>query len=471
MSKQFKNIDDLFRSEFGGSEITPPSSVKANIDSALGFNKKRRGFLWIGLFAMIGIGTMVALLVRTSQPKASQPDDLRATIETCVTNSQSPNDTSMPLNQPAELSADHSSHTVSPSQNISIDPSNLTPSKDPNQANEEPKKSTIQRQEDLLLASQITDNGRISEIVDEPETPETNVDEEEHSQTQTDLNQLETTKKDESYDENLLSDGLSETLAKEESDPKDSLPTIDPIIHIKPELEDVFKHWMIHLSGGPNVVRSAYSANNQNDKTIYDNATSDKIGTQINFDFMYGLRKGLSFGSGIGLSNFNENYAYEATLLTLDSVENIEYVYADTTDIIIDSIIYYSYQELISKTDHIGLNNASYVHIPIHIGAQLIFGKLQVDIYSSIRFNFLTRSKGGYLLASEFIEFEKYNSIFKPFFVDLMFGSRIHYKVYKSLYATGSVQYRPLLGSVYTTNNFNKSFDYVHLGLGLSLRF
>ena len=186
---------------------------------------------------------------------------------------------------------------------------------------------------------------------------------------------------------------------------------------------------------------------------------------------MYGLRKGLSFGSGIGLSNFNENYSFETKFVTLDSVKNIEYIYDDTTEIIIDSIISYTYEEVINKTDHIGLNKASYVHVPIHLGAQLIFGKLQVDIYSSIRFNFLTRSSGGYLLQNQFIEYGEGNTIYKSFYMDLILGTRINYKVYKSLYATGSVQYRPVLGSVYTTTTFNKSFDYIHLGLGLSLRF
>ena len=479
MSKKFKNIDDLFRSELGGSVTPAPSSIKANIDSALGFNKKRKGFLWIGLIAMIGIGTMAALLFSTSQSNERREDHLNASIETSMPNTPSLEQESTPMNQPVGLSHNNSTNTVSPRQNISIHPSTLTPFVKPNVADEEPKKSTIRREEDTnqikkedsLRASHRTDSVGISGINDKPKTSHTHTREEDQFQTTDNSNQLEINTKDESSNENLLSDGSTETRANEESEHKDSLPAVEPTIDIQPKPNDDFKHWMIHLTSGPNLVRSAYTAKNQNDKTTFDNATSDKIGSQVNFDFMYGLRKGLSFGSGIGLSNFNENYSFETKFVTLDSVKNIEYIYDDTTEIIIDSIISYTYEEVINKTDHIGLNKASYVHVPIHLGAQLIFGKLQVDIYSSIRFNFLTRSSGGYLLQNQFIEYGEGNTIYKSFYMDLILGTRINYKVYKSLYATGSVQYRPVLGSVYTTTTFNKSFDYIHLGLGLSLRF
>lgn len=479
MNKQFKNIDDLFRSELGGSATPAPSSIKENIDSALDFNKKRSGFLWSGLYAIIGIGTMVAFIFTTSQSNERQDDHLHASTKTRLMNSSSIEQESTPLNQPVDLSADNSSNTVSPRQNISIHHSSLSPFVNPNQADEKPKKSTIRREEDTnhvkkedsLLASQRTYSGGISRINDETETPETYTSAEDQSQTTEDLNQLEINAKDESSNENLLSNGSTETRANETSDPKDNLPAVEPTIDIQPKPDDDFKHWMIHLTGGPNLVRSAYTAKNQNDKTTFDNATSDKIGSQVNFDFMYGLRKGLSFGSGIGLSNFNENYSFETKFVTLDSVKNIEYIYDDTSEIIIDSVISYTYEEILNKTDHIGLNKASYVQVPIHLGAQLIFGKLQVDIYSSIRFNFLTRSSGGYLIQNQFIEYGQGNSIYKSFYIDLILGTRINYKVYKSLYATGSVQYRPVLGSVYTTTTFNKSFDYIHLGLGLSLRF
>lgn len=58
MSKEFKNIDDLFRSELGGNTQKAPEFVKDNIDAALGFNKRRYGWLFTGLFVGIIVLTI-----------------------------------------------------------------------------------------------------------------------------------------------------------------------------------------------------------------------------------------------------------------------------------------------------------------------------------------------------------------------------------------------------------------------------
>ena len=44
MGKQYKNIDDLFRTELIEDEVVVPDFVKENIDAALGFNNSKKYF-------------------------------------------------------------------------------------------------------------------------------------------------------------------------------------------------------------------------------------------------------------------------------------------------------------------------------------------------------------------------------------------------------------------------------------------
>ena len=52
MSKEYKNIDDLYKAELGGSAPKAPAHVKANVDKALGFGSSKK-LLWILLPILI----------------------------------------------------------------------------------------------------------------------------------------------------------------------------------------------------------------------------------------------------------------------------------------------------------------------------------------------------------------------------------------------------------------------------------
>lgn len=496
MRKEFKNIDDLFRSELGGSETPVPSHVKINIDKALGFNNRKRGFIWLGLIALVLVSTAAAFysaeqgqheahnqFAKTTEQSGLIHDALENhhnSFQHLAQTSSSTNRTDYDSSSNTALHHLNTTSTIVSAYKSNTKPP-LSPSdKQKNNSGSTPTDRSANNLKTDLKGDLKTDQNqqskntaKVTATNQSPNNPKPTQKGDDNSlgdqEVMSDLALEEDASENNHAAEDSSITAKADEIAKETAE-KDSAAVPEPVADItKPPAED-FKHWMIHLTGGPNFVRSDYTATSQMDKTTYDNATQDRIGSQVNLDFMYGLRKGLSFGSGIGLTNFSENHTFETKSITIDTIKNVEYVY-DTTAIIIDSIITYAYEETVSKTNHNGVNKASYIHIPIHIGAQLIFGKLQVDIYSSIRFNFLTRSSGGYLTENQFVNFSADNSIFKPFYVDLMFGSRINYQVYKMIYASASVQYRPVLGNLYTTTSFNKSFDYLHLGLGLSLRF
>jgi hypothetical protein len=220
------------------------------------------------------------------------------------------------------------------------------------------------------------------------------------------------------------------------------------------------------------------------------------MGYQTNLDFTYRLKNGLTFGTGLGLNNYNETYeftTYESYIDTTEIFETVvneyEYEYSsyytvdssgfilDSTEFISDSTAYavdtvytYAYDEKQNATTVNGRNKATYFTLPVHIGTQMRFNKLQLDLYATARFNFLLQSTGGYYNNNQIILFGKENSIYKSFYVDVLFASKLHYNLWKNVYATGTIQYRPVMGNSFKEVSFNKTFDYMHFGLGLSLR-
>lgn len=490
MSKEYKDIDDLFRTELGGATTPAPAFVKPNIDKALGFSKRRAGFLWFGMLTalVIGITAGIYLLVpddaanqlastgqNQSTEMALNAQENKTTAIESTSNSRSNASTSIQTevhDQAAQRSTNTQTQTQTYSTPSGAGSGRIKTRTQPTidsittgMASTGPlfaSGSTFLKDDPLKL-----DHKQSVKTTDEaaPQTSERNPDELVLSSgDNTELsNSTDSTVTDEQEIPTKI-DQTDENLDKPIEDPYANISPIDttPLRKVP--------SWMVSLTGGPNFVRSSYTAINANDKTIFDNGTQDLIGSQFNADLVYRFKKGLSIGSGLGITNLSEKFAFETKSIELDSVQNVEYVY-DTLDVVIDSIITWTTEEVTKINPHEGTSKANFVTIPIHLGAQLVWGKVELDIFSTIRFNFLTRSSGGYIQDHVFYNFESGTSIYKPFYVDLLFGARLHYRFWKTLYATANVQYRPVLGQSYTTTSFNKSFDYVHLGVGISYRF
>lgn len=78
MSKEFKNIDQLFQRELGSLHAKAPAHVKANIDKAIGVKKSRKGW-WFFLIPLIVIAvavpSVIHLLPETNQQEESWVQD------------------------------------------------------------------------------------------------------------------------------------------------------------------------------------------------------------------------------------------------------------------------------------------------------------------------------------------------------------------------------------------------------------
>ncbi len=482
MHKEYKTIDELFRAEIGDITTPAPSFVKPNIDQALGFTKRRLGLLWMSLFALLVVGIaagryILAPKALVQHQKTTNEQEVTQLVTRTLSNGfairaaevptqQSAQDFNQTATHPRVIAQENSAQTQTQaqgSQTTGITRRSVQTSlKGSVDMNASTTPSTTLDETELTL-NRTAANGFDRAIKTEQKhseikpNPTSLIDESQHDATK----------------DSIVEQHENAALIEQKEDEKKPNLQEDPYALITPldtTAKNPVKPWMASLTGGPNFVRTSYTAVNANDKTIYDNGTEDQFGSQFNADVTYRFRQGLAIGTGIGWLNFNEKFDFETNSIELDSFEHKEIVF-DSLTMENDTVTSWTFEEVAHVKKHTGSNKATYISVPIQLGAQLVWGKVQLDIFSSIRFNILARSFGGYLQDHVFYEFESGTTIYKPFYIDLLFGSRLHYRFWKTFYATASVNYRPVFGQVYTTTSFNKSYDYVHLGLGISYRF
>lgn len=269
----------------------------------------------------------------------------------------------------------------------------------------------------------------------------------------------------------------------------------DEVTLIELPIPIIYKPWTLSLTSGINRVNTAYTADKMSDKTIYENAAIDLLGYQSNFDFTYRLKNGLTFGSGLGYSTFKEQFEFKQSILETKTIKDIQYdfdyVYEydtdytfDTAGVVIDSAVFisdstysivdssavYSVDKNVREESVNGENRVTYFHIPLSFGTQIRFNKFELDLFANLRFNFRMQSSGVFKKNDVVYAFNETNSIYKRFYTDVVLGSKVHYNIWNNLYLTGTVQYRPVMGTAYKNVPFNKSFDYLHLGIGFSIR-
>ncbi|MFT5823707.1 MAG: hypothetical protein ACI8ZM_004969 [Crocinitomix sp.] len=581
MGKEFRNIDDLYRSELGGTVTEAPGFVKGNIDSSLGFRKRKAGFLLLGLIALlttVGITTVVLTNMNGSNQVAQSDISGSETNESTINITSSLNNPTngAALQNETENRTDRANDengvndaNTDVTEGISDAVNNSTANDNSNNLNagntnlignnRTSGTNTVAntRRGDLTAASSngfslnssgpnsalngtgsnnqtgSVNNSAVGDNGASDGTTNANSNTGSNNTSQGDTNdakntgdngtnntgdQTNTSNGDNDIPSNSTDPANNDPDANAIADTPDSdvdnteidttstetdttgitlpVPVQNPVV-INPPPKDSIKPLMISLTSGINLVRSSYTSNDMNEENIYDNGFSDKIGNQTNLDITYRLKNGLTFGTGLGFNNFTESYeftTYETFLDTTEIFETVineyEYEYSfyysvdtatgsvvdsiefisDSTATPVDTVYTYAYKESQKGTTHNGLNKATYITLPIHLGTQIMMKKFQLDLYASARFNFLTRSSGAYIGENNLLVFGKENSIYKSFYVDVLFASKIHYNFYKNLYLTGTAQYRPAMGNSLKEVSFKKSLDYMHFGLGLSIR-
>lgn len=529
MGKEFKNIDELYQAELGNRPIEAPSHVKKNIDEALGFNSNKRGFFLIGLSVLAIFGVIVAFVVHfgeshkpfsqaaltvnaQGQVPVSKNRNLTLGDYTLVNsiNENTASELSPALDEKSVQQNRHSTSHSNLTSSSNNNPNSITTTATDRSATKDKKNGTNRsttslngstQEKDLALIEANKATGNTKKDTDKNNNPTVNLKSKENEtnaastshdiastqefensnpllaepltdETTSDLAENQTIENTSNPSAELDLSDLPEPDEDDKDDEnaeKNEIPATPPTT-IDPAEKKAYKPMMISLTSGINILKSAYTSSSMTEKTIYDNATTDRIGNQTNLDLTYRLKNGLALGTGVGFVNYVEDYQFKITNITYDTIETVDYVY-DTSGVLIDSIIVFTPVPNENTTNYNGKNKASYFILPVHFGTEILWKKFQFDVFATARFNFLMRSSGGYLSNNGLQLFDQSNSIYKPYFVDIMLGTRVHYNLIKNIYLTGSIKYRPVIGSTLTNVSFNKSFDYIHLGLGLSLKF
>lgn len=493
MSKEFNNIDDLFKSTFEADLVEVPDFIKSNIDNKLRFNhSKKRIFWWLGLGAVILlIGSVFVFTLFDETSSSKMNNELSYT--------ESPNNS-------AELNKQRDgAHTnINSSESISNennDAENAIVENEVSQSNTS-NKNLVDKKNSSTGTSTIADaNGSDGKNNNNSENDGKNGD------TNSGMNNH-----DENFDNNTYSTNLSQKFVADKEKPNfckaspagliayqpnhlalgtsvhaDSVLKIKnyftPISDLNPLEAKVkinrdapYNPWMYTFTGGANFAKSFYVSSNLSEEHLYANSTKDKPSFGLDFEAKYRLKSGLTFATGLGLEQLVENYQFIKNTYTLDSTLTWSYEYdsLDTTGTWppIDSSYTATYDTTTASIYNAeGQTRANYIHIPISFGTQIIYHKFRFDLFGTARFNYLVSASGGYIVNDTFISFtKKTNPIFKPWYFDVVLGATIHYQLTNKLFVSGTVRYKPPFGQLYQNTSFNRSLSYTHVGVGLSIK-
>lgn len=241
--------------------------------------------------------------------------------------------------------------------------------------------------------------------------------------------------------------------------------------------------FLISLTSGININKSTYfdSGLGTTESNYYQTNNSENLGFSFNFEGDYLWKNKFLIGTGLGYSKQSFNYNYEAssTVNVNDSTvtTNINYIYAqqDTLQlnpidtIYTDTTIYFVTTDSVN-TPYSGKSSAQYLHIPIQIGYVFNFNKLMIGVQARVRYNILLNAKGQYYNNNTILDFDKTNSIYKKYYFDLALKTDIYYQVFNRLYVNGNITFSPQLTNTFQNLSVERKLQYLHFGVGLSIK-
>jgi hypothetical protein len=494
MNQEFKNIDDLFQSAFADDTAEVPAFVKINIDKKLNVKKNKKGWIWLSSFILVIVISLAALWnLNTNETNLTETTNDSTNLTPQNLNSDTKNSSiysSTSNNQKDAEAVTNQENLNQVESNVAQQDSQLTPKSDsdnsekPGTDKSEKKSNTADsksgsgvntKKSSSASLTGPTEAGAESIAVNQPISGD----------------KVSITANDRSINlllplsarmfEKQVSGKLISPITKTMTM---SNPSLAMTIYDKNELEampfesrKVYNPWMISLTSGVNYSTSKYTFPTSGEKDYYEKSTFATPAFEAAADVRYRLSNSLTFGTGIAISKLTENYQFFKETIDIDTT--IQWTYQDIYeyDTLLDTNIWVGIdstsQTLYDSTavtlyNETGTTQATYLHIPFSVGTQIIRNKFRFDFYLAGRFNYLINGKGGYLQNDIYTAFDKNNQIFKPWSVDLLLGTAVHYQLFEKLYLTGTFKFRPAFGDVYQGVNFKRSFQTYHIGAGLS---
>lgn len=511
MSKEFDNMDDLFRSAFDGDVAEVPEFVKSNIDKKLGFTSKKTGWYWFSGFAALLILTGAVTLFMFSGADQSSPlqdnqaqhistNDNTSTASSHDQNHSSQINTNSSLTDESGLgSVDRTSSSPSAVNRVtgnSTSNDNLTNNN--TQQVQFNQSATSSNSNDAISSrnsangSSDENNNGTSNVAGNSHTSSATVHDNSsfaNTHRQTNSSSLNFTTKAPSRMPYGASFIRSSNFSLSNPGAFSALDLITPTRSTNysslkqpnaPLIEsrETISPWFVTATTGLNYGQSNYTFPTASEEDLYNNATHTKPGFEANVDLKYRLKNSITFGVGAGVSQVSENYHFSKSVSQIDTqtVWLVTPIY-DTVDtaLIVDYDSTLTTQidsNLVTLYDYNGTTKATYLQIPFSLGTQIIRNKVRIELYAQGRFNYLLNGSGAYLSNDVLTSFNNSSGqIFRKWYLDLVIGTSVHYKLLDHLYLTGTLRYKPAFGQMYTGLNFNRTVQSVHIGLGASWMF
>jgi len=493
MGEDYKNIDDLFKTELGQTVHKAPAQAKVNIDKALGLRNKRYLYLWlllplgIGVFFLLNSGSKYSTtglkkqLADSHQRFNLQESDSTAdyqgiaqnneniTAELEYNNIQTSEQNDINKNNRPTFNTIQSSNPVNHSSQLTL-------------KNEQSNKSQKTTSLKLILSDanlpeiadkDSSDNTLITNLPNPSNSKKTVADSSTSVSNQPNLIDSSSISSNNRTTSDSITDQKNTPLLDSTLTEEIDTAQTNPDVTINPPQEERAP-WLLTFNSGIDSKWSKMPTFTSNDSTSYDHIINDKIGHQGSIDISYRLKNSLTFGTGIGYSTLLENYTYYQSQMTFDTTYSWN-VYLDSIpdstgwiyfqDSTLEQSVSSNEVELYNAN---GRNKRTYLHIPVQIGTSILFDKIRWDLYAQGRFNLLLKSSITYVENDQIVIVPKGG--FKQSYFDLVIGTGIHYNIIGNLYLSGSVKYRPPISKEYYPAITNR-FQNIQVGVGFSLGF
>lgn len=498
MSKEFENMDDLFQSAFADESAQVPAFVKESIDKRLGFNKRKKGWMfWTGGVMLL---TIAAIFFYTTQDH-TQDQNQTSQMESSDDKSDQHmlSGTYKNKTQYTQKNNDAENENIN-SQDEKLNPSSSSGNEKNKQELNTEKRNTNSKKKTGVNSSESNQKPESSDesgTITDTETGSTSITD---SEVQTNKlngtssgsksgedgygnanNRVINLRKNSLFTSKQLNPFVSASHLKISQPQGNKIVTTNHPSAITIDSEETIIPWMISFTGGLDFSKSTYSSPITDEADMYNNATSSKPGYHMNIGTTYTLKNGIQLGSGAGISIFSENYHYTRSENQIDTtytwlVQDI-YEYDSLLDTTIwvgvDSTLNTNYDTtVIQLYDETGETKATYLQIPVSIGYQFRYKKFLLDIALAARFNYLLKGSGAYIANDLVQKFDNTSGqIYKKMYFDFIIQTTVHYRLTEHLYISGSFKYRPAVGNIYQNVGFNRTLQSFQIGAGLSWKF
>lgn len=516
MSKKYKNIDALFQAELGASTLKAPAHVKANIDKAIKDKRFKKFYFFLIPALLLAVLIPTGIYITSNQaPEINGLSSIDGNSDT-ASNEQSSKTTSSDLNvSPVTLINDenlqeHQNEKVSSiidSENIlnnqdkidsptAIDIKSGSTNKQQTNNGSSKTKSTGEMKVDATKKNdpfQQKESGFVESgvILSSNQDSKTPIDEEKTILRNEDFKEIADVKNQNNDNPDLKTtsitsktDSIPELLPidsnieKEDVVEADSNTSPAPLpLPIPIEREDKYKGWMVGIHGGGLFKQSHILGADTATENFYSSSIKDKSGYAIGVNANYRLKNGLLFGAGAQLSSYQEKYDFQkfqnvivdttfTWVVTVDSIQDSSMVWIPIYDSSYVSNYVYGKQAIVNAQ---GNNQATYLHIPLRFGVQFIQNKWRFDFLVQGRFNLLLQSRTTHFENNQLITTS--GNAFKNSYLDLELGANVHYNLWKNLFVSGIVKYRPPLNNTYYSSGLSNKLQSLYLGIGFNWNF